>query len=375
MPQLTDISVKSATLPAKGTVTLWDGGLKGFGLRISQGGAKTFIVLIGSGRRQKIGRYPLISLATARGEAKRILAEKTLGKIKPTHTAFEDARKDFIADCEGSLRPLTVKLYKRHLTKHYPFGRTGVADLAPKDILKKLKTLKPSEKEHAFRIGRTFFRWCIGQHLLENSPMERLEKPKNGKSRERVLTDAELRAVYKAAQAGTTAFHRLVLLLIHTGQRRGELSKLEWAWITDDTITIPAEVTKNKREHLFVIGKKTQALIKSFPVMKDNPYAFPSVREHVKGKKVTTISVSSKSKLDLDEKCGVSNWTLHDLRRTFRTRWADMEIPREVAERYINHVSGVHSGVDGIYNRAKYIKPMREAALTWEQYLSRLLKT
>jgi hypothetical protein len=60
-------------------------------------------------------------------EAKRILAEKTLGKVRTTNTAFEDASDAFLKECESRLRPVSVKLYRRHLSTHYPFGRKSVA--------------------------------------------------------------------------------------------------------------------------------------------------------------------------------------------------------------------------------------------------------
>jgi hypothetical protein len=122
VPQLSDPAIKAAKPPATGTVTLWDGSLKGFGVRVSRGGAKTFIVLIASGRRQRIGRYGPggLTLSEARTEARRILAEKTLGKVRPKFTAFEDARDAFLKDCEQRLRPISVRLYRRHLSQHFP---------------------------------------------------------------------------------------------------------------------------------------------------------------------------------------------------------------------------------------------------------------
>jgi hypothetical protein len=105
-------------------------------------GSKTFCVLIGKGRRQTIGRYgarpPDITLADAREAARRILAEKTLGKVRPTHTAFDDARDAFLKDCETRLRPITVRLYRRYLTSHFPYGRKSVGDIEPREIVRRL---------------------------------------------------------------------------------------------------------------------------------------------------------------------------------------------------------------------------------------------
>ena len=181
---LNDKAVKSAK---PGTI-LWDASLKGFGLRAGSH-SKTFIVLVASGRRKRIGRYPLISLADARTAARKVLAEKTLGRIVPTHTAFEEARDQFFADCAGRIRPSTLRLYKAQLTRHFPFKRRSIGDITPLEILKALKNLSPSQKEHAFRVGRTFFTWCMRQNMIDRSPMEKLEPPPLGKARERVLTD------------------------------------------------------------------------------------------------------------------------------------------------------------------------------------------
>jgi integrase len=322
VPHLTDVAIPAIHPPPTGTVTLWDSGLKGFGVRVSRGGTKTFIVLIASGRRQRIGRYPLISLSDTRAVAKRILAEKTLGRVRPTFTAFEDAKENYLTDCAHRLKPLTVKLYRRHLTVHYPFGRTGVADITSRQIVTNLNKLsnRPSEKEHATRIGRTFFRWCVQQHLIDRSPMENMAVSV-GKSRERVLSDAELAAVYKSARGSTTQFARLVSLLILCGQRRTETASLHWAWIDGHTITIPGEYTKNVRMHHFPIGPEAVSVIETIPRIKGSPYLFPAARQQVKGKPTTVMTGFGAAKRNFDKTCGVTNWTLHDLRRTFSTGW------------------------------------------------------
>jgi hypothetical protein len=67
---------------------------------------KTFVVLVASGRRKSIGHYPHMSLADARKIAKEMLAEKMLGKVRPKHVAFDDAKADFLAEeCNPSPAP------------------------------------------------------------------------------------------------------------------------------------------------------------------------------------------------------------------------------------------------------------------------------
>ena len=81
----------------------------------------------------------------------------------------------------------------------------------------------------------------------------------------------------------------------------------------------------------------------------------------------------SKSKHQLGEVSQTSNWTLHDLRRTFATRLAEMGVAPHVIERILNHVSGQISGVAAVYNRAKYFKEMEEAVTLWESRLKSII--
>ena len=90
--RLTDIVVRNLSAPETGQKTYRDDALSGFCVRVSQAGAKAFVLVHGSERQfTTIGRYPIIGLAEARAEAKRILAERTLGKRLPKRMLFSDA--------------------------------------------------------------------------------------------------------------------------------------------------------------------------------------------------------------------------------------------------------------------------------------------
>ena len=82
----------------------------------------------------------------------------------------------------------------------------------------------------------------------------------------------------------------------------------------------------------------------------------------------------SKAKTQLDQLSGVTNWTLHDLRRTFATRLAEMGTAPHVIERLLNHITGTLSSIALVYNRARYQAEMREAIEKWEVHLNILLK-
>jgi integrase len=333
--------LNEASIRAAKSGTLWDGSLKGFGVRVGKN-RKTFIVLVASGRRKAIGTWPLLSLASARAEARRLLAEKTLGKIRPAHTAFDDAKTDYLAHCTervkaGTMKPRTLKDYTR-LLRHFPFGRQSVGDITARDILQRLKPLPPSERHHAFTAARRFFRYAVQNHLIDRSPMESMAQPARGVSRERVLTEDELRAVYRTARAGTTHFHRITALLCLTGQRKNEIAHLEWDWLQGDLVTLPSWLTKNKRTHTFPIGPEAQSVIKGAPRLAENRYLFPAAREQVKGKPATVFNGFSKAKAAFDRECGVAGWQLHDLRRTVSTYMAELQIPQIHVEKLLPRI-------------------------------------
>jgi hypothetical protein len=130
--RLTEITIRNLAAPAAGQATYWDASLPGFGLRLSQGGARSFVVVHGETRtRRTIGRYPIISLADARNEARRLMAEITLGLNKPPTVTFQEALDEFLANSEKRNRPRTARDYRRLLTRHFltPFGGKQLGDV------------------------------------------------------------------------------------------------------------------------------------------------------------------------------------------------------------------------------------------------------
>jgi integrase len=161
-----------------------------------------------------------------------------------------------------------------------------------------------------------------------------------------------------------------VALLVQTGQRRGEIARLEWDWINGNTITFPAHVTKNGREHVLPIDPEARAIINSCIRWNEHAYLFPAAR---KRKDTTTVFNGwSKAKAAFDKECGVTGWTLHDLRRTFATNLQRLGVRLEVTESLLNHVSGSRRGIVAVYQTYRFLPEMREAILTYERWLTTL---
>ena len=369
---LTDLQIKKLSLPEGATKqkTFFDGSLKGFGLRVSVGGTKSFIVMYGKRRKLKtLGRYPETTLAKARVLARQVLGEVAGGQeaeiVRNASLFFADAREKFIEDSGHHTKLSTLNEYRRHLTKHFPFKKL-LNEVSRSDIMEIVSNLKsrPSEAQHAFIAMRTMMNWAVRRGFLETSPVPSLRF--KASSRARILTENELKAAWGRAVETGYPYGTMVQLLILTGQRRGEIAGLRRAWIKDGWISFPIGFTKNKREHRIPLGNLAKEIIECITSQTD--LLFPA-----RGRTDVPFSGWSKSKKEFDEVLGFADYTLHDLRRTFSSNLAKLAVPIHVTEKLLNHVSGTVSGVAAVYNRHSYSDEMKQAVIQYEEYLAELV--
>ena len=363
--RLTDLLIKKLKAPESGQKTFYDDGLPGFGVRVSQGGTKSFVVMYGKGRQLKtLGRYPDLPLAEARRDAKRVQGELISTVMLPgslPKLSFDEARERFLKDSAKRTKPKTHEEYERLLKKHFAY-KTTLSEITRQDIMRDVSALsaKPSIEQHAFVAIRTMMNWCVRHGLLHASPVPPLRY--STKSRSRILTDHELNVVWERAGQVGYPYGAIVKLLILTGQRRGEIVGLRRNWIEDDQITFPEGFTKNKREHRVPLGPMATQLIAELPG--DGDLLFPSLLSSA-----TPFNGWSKAKRQFDEPIDIAPYTLHDLRRTYSSNLAKLGVPIHVTERLLNHVSGTVSGVAAVYNRHTYADEMRSSvALTDDMF-------
>jgi len=354
--RLEDTTVRALTAPNTGQKLYRDDTLAGFACRVSQGGTKTFVLIHGRDRRFiTIGRYPIISLSEARTEAKRLLAEFMLGKTRPHSITYSQAVELFLADRAQSKRPSTIYSYKT-LLQRFNF-KCQLAEITPHETARRLDRIKaPSARSHLLVAGKVFFNWCIKRRYITDNPLLGLHKPKY-LPRERVLSNDELKDIWDACEE-CGQFGTVVRLLILTGQRRGEISAFRHEYLEGSVCTFPPSLTKNHRLHSFPIGPLAQNLFASLSKSLPAPLHFTDW---------------GKSKANLDTLSGTTNWTLHDLRRTFATGLADMGTAPHVIERILNHVSGTISGIAAVYNKARYFEEMRAAVEAWDVQIQALV--
>ena len=326
--RLTELSIKNMKLPERGQKTYWE---NGFGVRVSQGGRKSFVVMYGPKRQLKtLGRYPVLSLKDARRKAHIILAQR------PEETACRvtvaEARTQFLEDCEKRLRPSTVWNYQYYLRK---VAKTYLDDVGLEDF---------PNTSHAIMSAKVFFNWCIRHELAEKNPFA-FCKVRYGQ-RDRVLTDEEVRQLWAYDFPPFSDYVKLMLL---TGLRKGECA---YVVPGDDMLTIDGEHTKNRRTHRLPI---TPMVAKLLPRL-----------EYFNG--------FSRAKYRIDREVPLPHWTLHDLRRTFATNHARLGTPIHIVEALLNHVSGTISGVAAIYIRHNFLAEAKVAQLRYEEFLAELLQ-
>lgn len=333
---LSDLSI--ANLKTEGY--FWDR-LPGFGIRVGKH-RKTFIV-VRRGRRTTLGVYPHLSLADARRLASDSLYSTNSGKKT---TTCEKALETYLAQLQ--LKERTIEDFTRLLNIHMlpAIGGKQLGKITAQDILAITDDLldRPSECRHAHAAIQTFFGWCVPR-FISQSPMHGLKCPTSANHRTRVLADAELKTVWKAAQQ-LDNYGIVVQLCILLATRKCEpTGKLTLA---ETTVTF--HDTKNGQDHTLPITPYMHALLS----------------------KVRYTNGWSKNKARLDALAKVTGFTHHDLRRTTATNLSRLGTDPFLIERILNHSM---PKLQNIYNRHDFTEAMREPLKKHQEWLFQLMAT
>lgn len=368
MPRLnlTDLGIRSLPVPDKGQRTFFDTVVKGFGVRVSQGGTKTFVLMHGKTRKlTTIGRVGIIKLSKAREKAKAILAEHTLGLATEKQGISSNSALDaFLSAYRVKNRERTVKETERLLRRHFP-SHSDVSGLTTTAIMKVVDGIEAkSEAQHFFVAARTFCNWLVKRRYLQSSPLAGVDMPSKTQPRDRTLSDKELAAVWNACEGD---YGDLVRLLMLTGQRVGQFTHLRGTYINrpQRIIEWPAEAMKGNRAHSIPYGFKAAEII-------NRRFAQGLIFTGADTEK--PFSNFSNCQRRLVEKAEIPHWTLHDIRRSVCTQWAGpLRTPPYLCEVMLAHKGGEISGVHATYNRWTYQRELQQLAERWEERLASLL--
>lgn len=373
----------------------------GLYLVVQPSGVKSWVVryrLHGRPVKHTIGRLEHYDLAEARdaartaqklahrGEDPRAVVDSTVGraveeylaKIATTRRSHKEIARLFEVDVLPQWRDRPIAGISRHDCRR---------------LIERVRARagqSRASKLHSYL--RRFFVIAADSGLVPVNPMRELRRPELPPSRERELSDNELRLVWQAAEKTEAPFGPAVRLLILTATRRDEVMSLRWSEVEnlaggEPSILLPGERTKNGRPHLLPLSdaaadllRKTERLVYLDAKGKRSESEFVFT---TKGS--SPFSGFSKAKARLDEKIAalareeaeerggdpveVAPWRLHDLRRTAATRMGDLGVLPHVVEAALNHVSGFRAGVAGTYNRSKYAKEKRAALDLWAEHV------
>jgi integrase len=224
---------------------------------------------------------------------------------------------------------------------------------------------------------RRMFVWCVERGIIEASPCAGIRPPAVERSRDRVLSDDELRDVWLATEKVGWPFGPLAKLLILTGQRLNEVSRMRWAEIDMDAHvwTIPRERTKNDIAHNVPLSSQSLAVLHALPVIPSNAGLVFTTTGY------SSVGGFSRAKTRIDGAIArarassepLLRWTFHDLRRTVASGMARLRIDIHVVEKVLNHSSGSFAGIVGVYQRHTFADEKREALQAWGNFVQQLI--
>jgi integrase len=381
--------------PGPKRLAVYDPVVPGLAIRVQPSGHKSFVYGAryprgGGFTRRELGQVGKMTLEDARSKAqawakliasgidprddeerlareKQIVAGNTFAAVAEAYMARRLRGQRRAARVEREIRKELIAVWgPRPITA---ITRRDVTDLIDKIIDRPTVKRKSSGAyaRNIFGHVKLIFDWAINRDygLGESSPVDRL-KPSDliGKKavRLRVLNDDELRAIWNASGSLGYPFGPVVRTLMLTGARLSEVTGASWSEFNFPTPgklplwTIPAERFKMDAVHIVPMSHDLVALLEDVPRWTRGDYLFTTTE----GRK--SVSFQTKVKARLDQRANVEGWTLHDIRRTVRTRLSELRIPEPIAEMVIGHAK---KGLSRVYNQHQYIDEMREALAAW----------
>jgi integrase len=378
-----------------------------FRVRKKQGGAsRTWLFRFtwrGEWVRQTIGHYPGTTLVEARETAQGLRKNISQG-IDPRRARPSRRPKDSpqsvpstgaTSAAGNTIEHLFHEFMERHVrpTRKRPeyaeallqkdvlpeWAGRDVRSITPREVIELLdKIVARGSKVIANRVAALLsqmFRFGIHRALLTSSPVQLLYRP-GGKerARERTLSDKEL-AIFLADPRACTRFERLeyvLMILLLTGQRRGELTLAKWRNVdlAAGTWRIPDEDAKAGKGHTVPLSKLAIEQFRGLKAMAEgSPYVLPDTpgsKQSMDPKLLTRGVARCQVRM---KRLGIDGFTLHDLRRTCRTGLARLKIAPHIAERVLNHAQ---EKIEGTYDTHDYLEEKREALDKWAAHLEGL---
>src|SRR5262245_57701445 len=341
-----------AKLKAKGKrYTHADPELPGHYVRVSTRGEKSFVVVSRDKTGKQIWRTvgaPPMPIDDARDKARKFIR----GLREASVDSFEGVAEQWFQRNVIKNKHRSADQTRRILNqKIIPvLGDRDFNSIKRSDIARLLDGIEdnsgPRAADMTLTVIRQIMNWQAARDDNYNSPLVRGMSRDARTARSRILTDDEIRAIWAAASE-YGSFGRLVQFGLLTAQRKEKLATMRWEQLEGNVWMIPIEAREkgNGAElvlpppALEVLGPRGQGFV--FPTLEGNAHSSWNVKKRT-----------------LDRRSGVTGWTIHDLRRTARSLMSRAGVLPHIAEMVMGHVQG---GVEGIYDRHRYVQEKGDA--------------
>lgn len=325
-----------------------------------------------------LGAYPALKIdearAKAREELKRIHAgedprvARAVSRANTVAAIVDEFVTRYAKPRLKAWREVDIRL-KRDLVRAY--GDRPIASLGRTDLVRLLDEMSDrGVRQGANRLlahTRRMLGWAVERGIVEANVALGIKPPAKEITRDRVLADDELTAVWRACAEMGHPFGPLFRLMIVTAQREGEVAGLRWPDVDLKRAewTLPREQTKADRQHTVPLSDLALEVLGALPRLHDGDLAFSTTG-------TTAPSGWSRAKARLDRLSGVEGWRLHDLRRTAASTMARLGHPPHVVAAVLNHAPGAVQGITAVYNRHRYDDEKRAALDAWARHLQRI---
>jgi integrase len=398
-----------------------DPALPGFYIRLLNTGVASWVVQwkrLGRQRKITLGNVLVLNRPEAVKAGRELLAKMTLGLLDPhearreqlrlSKVTFETLTPLFLEEKKrnGDLKSSTAENWTRWLTGYYfqPLHRLPIVEITKDQIQTRIATIAiqsgPTAAGNCHMIMSVFFKWAIETDKLPDGhpdPMIKVRAPKQNGPRERVLNDDEIRLIWKACETWEaeaiddqrlrtltgkgrhgglsgpiTDYARGIMLLFLTGCRKQEIGGLEWAEVDLDNgeLLIPGARIKNEEDLCNPLADWAVQILRGVERRPDRKHVFGHTE--FPGQELDCANKKIDRRIAKAGGTPPKNWTIHDIRRTFRTRMAALGVTPDVGEALVGHV-GHRKPIERIYNRHKYWAEKRQALAMWEANLRAII--
>jgi integrase len=397
------------------------GAVAGLRLRVTSGGAKTWVLLArfpGGKRngkhnptRRAIGSWPAVTLAEARETASSWNILITKGIDPKTQSEVEQAEREKKALDQARLRDNTfasmaeefirrdaakkrtaksiARLVRRDLIKRW--GDRPVSEIGKGDVIRMVEQVAEQNGTYAahqcFVYTRRIYNWALKREDPKKPVLGITSNPctfvdvndlaGRRKARQRVLTDREIALIWEATEGEPLAVYpdgQFIRLLLILGVRRGEMAAATWGEfdLTQATWALAESRTKNEEARVLPLPKIAVEILATLPRFSED-HLFSTTR----GEKAIANFGKVKDRLDrkiakLNGGAAIAPWRLHDLRRSMRTNLSAIaSISPLVAELMIGHRQ---QGILAVYDQHRYAKEQREGFEAWASRLRSIVE-